>query len=435
MPSPLISPRAGELTPMMPPGLASVLRPEVPSLTEEIIAAIRHEIPEYARPMDGPYGEALHIGVHQALTTFVDLVADHTSSCQKRNDVCRMLGEVEAREGRSIATLELAYRIGARVAWQRVMAVGERATLPSPTISRLADAVLGYTDELARLSVQAYREAQSRAPDECQRRRRRLLRMILEQPQAPATAIEEAACLARWILPERITVVLAEPGTRYEPAAPADDVLAEPTGSELRLLVPGELDSGRLGELERALSGGRAVVGLPVLLAGAADSQRWARQALDLASTGILGDAKLIRCADHLLTLLLLADRALVEQAAASLLAPLADLSPTRRGKVTETLEALIKTSGTATDMAAHLDVHPQTIRYRNRQLRQIFGSALADPDARLTIEFVLRAKRLLERSAGDGPAIPDPAASPVTRSPESRAGATAARGASPASR
>ncbi len=393
----------------MPPGLASVLRPELPSLAEEIIAAIRHEIPEYARPMDGPYGEALRTGVHHALTTFVDLVADPMASRQKRDAVCRMLGEFEAREGRSIATLELAYRIGVRVAWQRVMAVGERASLPSPTILWLADAVLGYTDELARLSVQAYREAQSRTPDVRQRRRRRLLRMILEQPQAPATAIEEVACLARWTVPERITVVLAEPGTRYHPASPADDVLAEFTGSEPLLLVPGEPDPDRLGDLERALTGGRAAVGLPVLLAGAADSQRWARRALELGSAGILGDAKLIRCADHLLTLLLLADRALVEQAAASLLAPLADLSPKRRDKVIETLDALINTGGTATDMAAHLDVHPQTIRYRNRQLRQIFGSVLADPDARLTIEFVLRAKRLLERSAGGALAVSAP--------------------------
>src|SRR5262249_10841709 len=155
--------------------------------------------------------------------------------------------------------------------------------------------------------------------------------------------------------------------------------LAELTGSEPALLVPGELDPARLGELERALTGGRAAVGLAVPLTGAADSQRWARRALELGSAGILGDGKLIRCADHLLTLLLLADRALIEQAAVSLLAPLAKLSPKRRGKVTETLEALINTGGTATDMAAHLDVHPQTIRYRNRQLRQIFGSALAD--------------------------------------------------------
>lgn len=379
--------------------LASLLRPELPSLAEEIIEAIRREIPEYARPMDGPYGHALRVGVHQALTTFVDLVANPVTSPQKRDEICRTLGKLEASEGRDMATLQKAYRIGCRVAWRRVMRLGESADLPSATISRLADAVFGYSDELARLSVQGYQQARSRTRDGFRLRHRRLLRLILDQPQAPAEAINHEAFLARWPVPERVTVVVAEPGTRYEPASDDDDgVLSDFTAGEPRLLLPGEPDPGRLGEIERALSGGRAAAGLTVPLSAAADSQRWARRALELARAGVIGDAGLIRCADHVLELLLLADRALVERAAVELFEPLADMSPKRRETVIETLDLLLSTSGPATELAARLCVHAQTIRNWTRQVEAIFGrELLADPDTRLTMEFVLRATRLLK--------------------------------------
>jgi DNA-binding PucR family transcriptional regulator len=41
--------------------------------------------------------------------------------------------------------------------------------------------------------------------------------------------------------------------------------------------------------------------------------------------------------------------------------------------------------------MAAELGVHPQTVRYRLRQLRELFGTALEDPDARFELALALR--------------------------------------------
>jgi hypothetical protein len=61
-------------------------RPELPSLSGEIIAEIRGSIAEYARPLDGPYGQALRRGVEQALATFVDQIAEpphHTTSATR----------------------------------------------------------------------------------------------------------------------------------------------------------------------------------------------------------------------------------------------------------------------------------------------------------------------------------------------------------------
>jgi hypothetical protein len=41
------------------------------------------------------------------------------------------------------------------------------------------------------------------------------------------------------------------------------------------------------------------------------------------------------------------------------------------------------------------LHVHPQTVRYRLRQLEELFGDQLLDPDLRFDLEIVLRARRL----------------------------------------
>ena len=122
---------AGEERPnALSPALAGILRPELPSLADEIITAIRDKIPEYARPIDGPYGQLMRMGVEQALTSFVDLVADAAMSLADRDEVARMLGRHEAEEGRSLDSLQAAYRVGAQVAWHRAMEVGRKPACP-----------------------------------------------------------------------------------------------------------------------------------------------------------------------------------------------------------------------------------------------------------------------------------------------------------------
>ena len=41
---------------------------------EATIAAIGREVPDYARPLEGPFGRVLRIGVQRALERFVDQI-------------------------------------------------------------------------------------------------------------------------------------------------------------------------------------------------------------------------------------------------------------------------------------------------------------------------------------------------------------------------
>lgn len=146
--------------------------------------------------------------------------------------------------------------------------------------------------------------------------------------------------------------------------------------------------------LERATAQHLVAVGLTVPLAEAADSLRWARQALSLTCAGVITDGRLVLCEDHLLTLWLLADTALIDELTMGLIEQ-AGLSQGHR--LLETLGMWLESRGTAAEIADRLRVHPQTVRYRIRRIKEIMGDRLEDPDTRLALEVALRAMRLRE--------------------------------------
>ena len=387
---------------MRPSQLAAIMRPELPDLAREIIAEIRARIPEYARPMDGPYGQALRQGVQQALTSFFDSVADPSAPHEQRDHLCRRLGQYEAIEGRSLDSLQAAYRIGVHVGWRRVMDVGLRCAAPSAVMSWLADAMLAYMDELASLSLQGYLEEKARSQRSQHEWRRRLLRLILERQPAPVRAIAELAELVGWTVPAEVTMVALEPGLHHGAALP-EDALAELDGQQPHVLLPGPVSPDERDDLRRAVGGGRFAVGLCVPLGDAWHSLRWARRGLALARSGIIDGDRGTFCEDHLEELWLLADDALIDHVARRRLGGLTELSPVRQERLTETFGAWLETKGTAPAMAQRLGVHPQTVRYRMRHLEQVLGGQLSDPDARFAIELVLRAMRLRDRATAHG--------------------------------
>ena len=133
------------------------------------------------------------------------------------------------------------------------------------------------------------------------------------------------------------------------------------------------------------------VIGPTVPWDQAAASLRRAAAAYRLAASGDVGDGSLIVAEDHLATLLLTSDRSLAADLAASRLAPLDGLADGPRARLTETLRAWLDRPGQVQAVAAELGVHPQTVRYRLRQLRELFGTRLEDPEARFELSLALR--------------------------------------------
>ncbi|MGA9635808.1 MAG: hypothetical protein WBQ41_11290, partial [Solirubrobacterales bacterium] len=164
--------RASEPWHDLPPELANAIEPELPEATEEILATIGREVPEYARPLEGAFGVAIRTGVSEALRQFVALIRDPEAGREPGRDVYVGLGRAELREGRTLDALQSAYRVGARVAWRRVSAAARRSGADPEELGLLAEAIFAYIDELSADSVEGYAQAQREEEGERQRRRR-----------------------------------------------------------------------------------------------------------------------------------------------------------------------------------------------------------------------------------------------------------------------
>ena len=90
---------------------------------------------------------------------------------------------------------------------------------------------------------------------------------------------------------------------------------------------------------------------------------------------------------------MLQADAVLAREFALARLAPLAELRPAPRERLTASLTAWLDCQGRVDETARALDVHPQTVRYRLNQLREVFGGALDDPQARFELALALRVR------------------------------------------
>jgi hypothetical protein len=424
----------------LPPSLAAALRPALPALSDAIIAAIGEEVPAYARPLGGPFGRALRVGVRTALARFVDGIEDPSSEDPDARRLYVELGRAEFRAGRSLDALLSAYRLGARLAWERFVAAGEAAGHEPATLYDLASAIFSYIDGISADSVEGYAQERAETEGERQRRRRALAR-LLARADVAIEEVHDLARLADWPRPATVAALVvggrpaagngngggggrdggASAGVRDGGAGGAGaaaggngadgaagespdadrlasrlggDAIAAAEGQTTVAWVPDPEAPGRRAQLEAALEGTLAALGPAVALARAAHSLARARAAHALVLEGRLPDEPIVAADDHLAALLLHGgDSTLAADLAARMLAPLAELRPKAATRLRETLRAWLDQPGQVQAVAERLHVHPQTVRYRVAQLRELFGDRLDDPDARFEIALALRSE------------------------------------------
>ena len=249
-------------------------------------------VTEYSLPLDDAYASTLGRAVRHAVGTFIDRVEDPGTPMTAIVAEFREIGFAAAREGHNLEPLQAAMRLSARVGWRRLCRMAGEQGLDMLMLGHIGEAILVYLDELAAASARGYLDARSELADERDRRRRKLLDMILAEPPAAADAIAGIAKAAGWALPPRIAVIAL--GDR--PPGDAAAVPALPPGAlidwgrrEPCVLVPDPDGPGRLSRIEQAMLGWEAAMGPVVPLARANMSLRWARAALGLAARGVIG--------------------------------------------------------------------------------------------------------------------------------------------------
>ena len=387
----------------VPDWVGPALRPELLGATEEIIAAVRAGVPEYARPLEGRFGRRITEGVSVALNQFVDLLGVDASPGDLR--VYRGLGQLEHREGRTLAALQSAYQVGTRTAWRRIAGSPAARRLPAEVIFALAEALFTYVEQLGAASVAGWAYEDARNAGSVQTRRHALVELLARQPTPPVAEIERVAAAAAWRLPERLAALVVEDAVAVAARLPgAVGANLDPVGVVLvpvpERAVPGRTtwsDRVRIAVRDKPAVRGPRGGQAPPGRAGARAPATRPRHRAELLGA----PAGLVRADDHLLALLLAAEPELAADLCEHALAPLHGLPAGAGARGEQTLRAWLDAHGDVSAAAATLHVHPQTVRYRLAALREAFGEALDDPAARLEIAIALRMTH---------PAPPDPA-------------------------
>ncbi|ANS70236.1 regulatory protein [Streptomyces lincolnensis] len=380
----------------VPPELAKVLRDELETVADEVEAEVCRHVPEYAQPDNPVYRDGLRAGVVQALTLFVDHIADPCGAGDTITATYHELGRSVAQEGSSLDTLQSALRVGGMHAWRRMSRTAEELGLDSTVVAALGELAFRTVHEVAEAAAAGYSEARLGDTGELERRRKRLLGLLLGDGPVALEAVQDLAHGARWTVPRQVAVVTLAAGPDQQeedrPLATAG-ALVDMESRPPRMLLPDPDGSGRFGgrAFALALRGRPAAIGPTVPLAEAPRSLHWASRALGLMGRGILPRQGVVRCSDHLSTLLLHNDEPLLDHLRAQVLAPLNAVSAGQRPRLAETLLAWLLSGSNVPDVALRLHVHPQTVRYRLRQLEKLFGDALHDPDTRLDLVLALR--------------------------------------------
>jgi hypothetical protein len=378
----------------LPADVADVIEPELPAITEEILATIALEVPEYARPLEGNFGRGVRTGVSEALRQFVALIREPDAGRESGREVYVRLGRGEQRQGRTLDSLLAAYRVGARVAWRRIAAAGRGADLAAEPLAQLAEAIFAYIDELSADSADGYAEAQVEVEDARRRRRHELVRLLLREPRPEAADLATAARAAAWRPPATAAAVAcAERDLGAVTRRLPPETLATVIDGSGCLIVPDPDGPGRGDALAHAAAQARLALGPTAAVPALAESWALALALVRASDAGAVPAAGLLRADDHLAELLLSAGAGLTARIAACRLAPLAELTPKARERMRETALAHVRHGGNAVAMAAELQVHPQTARYRIARLRELLGATLDDPDARFELEIALRAR------------------------------------------
>ena len=377
------------------PETAAALRPWLEPTVDEVIAAIRAAVPDYALPLEGAFGEGFRTAVAHALSQFLDKVAGSAREPAGGGDFYFDLGRNEAREGRTLEALLAAYRVGARVAWRGAVQAAREAGFGADTLSVLAEAIFAYIDELSARSAQGFAFEQSVAAGEAAGRRRTLVHLLIGTPPADPAAVEAAARDAGWRIPSNLAAVIwqDDPDGRAGTRLPLGSVSATFEGDAQCALVPDADAPRRRDDVGRALGGRRAAIGPVVPWREASRSADRALATLGLARAGLLPDNALAVADEQLSDLIVHGDERLLDELAERALAPLDGRTEKARARLLETLRAWLDYQARVPEMAAALHVHPQTVRYRLAQLRDIFGEALEDPAARFELSLAVRAR------------------------------------------
>lgn len=382
----------------VPSDIGEALRAGVPRARKRVISAIRSEVPAYNQPLKGEFGQVVRESVDGAVNRFIDMIERHeTDALGPSRSLFYHLGRRTLREDLTLDVLLRAYQVGARAAWREIAETCTAAAVEPEIVYRLAESVIAYITELSAASAEGYTAESAAAANATQGARQELVELLVLRPPDELGHLNGAVERARYDLPARLAALACAGGEPSELAARIGPGLI---GARLAGFVCVLVPEGRDDGLAEALDGADAALGPAVPPEHLPHSWEWARRTLKLMQSGVIKQHGIVPVEHYLATIFLRGDESLSGELAARWLAPLGRLGGRVSRDLPETLLAWLAHNCNFTSAAAELNLHPHTVRYRLRVLRQLYGSVLEDPDARFELELALRTTGLRVKSS-----------------------------------
>ena len=373
--------------------LADALVGDLPELLDTVRVQLAEESPDYAMFLVAERQEvaqAAEITVRRLVAGADEHAATAVELAPVQAALFEAIGRLQFREGHDLTRLLSAYHIGARAAWRHISTTAVDLGLPAAMIAELAETLFSFIDQLSSASVRGYVREQSEAAAERERLREELAVLLLSD-RCDAASLAAAAERARWPLPVSVAVILIDPGdevSRFVVARIDSGILMVRWHDWIAAICPEPKPLPR-ERLIGLLHGARAVIAPPVALDQVPASARIAAAAAALRRDGLLAE-DVVFVEDHLDAVIVHRDPRSLEALRTRVLAPLDAVPAAARDRLTETLAAWLRHMGDRRAVAADLHVHPQTVRYRMTRLRDLFGEALDDPEARIRLTLAL---------------------------------------------
>ena len=279
-----------------------------------------------------------------------------------------------------------AFRVVSRTAWREWSAVAVEHRLPGDQLAVFAERVFAYIDRLSAASVAGHADELAKTGLVRQRHRETLARQQIAT--APTEDLLVTAERAEWRPPQTLTAVAAPRGderrlisTLGTRSLEVPDDALPPMPHPVTVLLVADVGGRARSALLRSIGISGAVIGPARQWTQAGRSVDRTLRAMALFGAGSGAGDDPIDTEEHLTELVLHADAD-----------ALADLRPacsrrwTRRargeGQAGGDAAGVVVAPWSPYDVAAALFVHPQTVRYRMGQLRELFGDDLVDPRA-----------------------------------------------------
>ncbi|SHN29747.1 PucR C-terminal helix-turn-helix domain-containing protein [Cryptosporangium aurantiacum] len=350
----------------------------------EIVDAVTATSPAFSAISDPKFERDVRTAVTVALERFLDLAGtDEPALPPRSREVFASLGAAEAREERGPDALLAALRTASRLMLRKFSeALAELRPVSAAELIDLSDAVTAFVDELSAGSTEGYGRQLREQAGEGDRRRRQFAELLLRGGTAESV-VGAAATTIGWPPPEEIVPVLLpldqarDARFRYG----SEGIVVERSRDAVLLL--------RSSPAPDALHGRGAVVGPPLSWDRTPEGVRLTELTAELVGTG----AEPVFVEEHLATLALRGEPAALAVLAARRLAPLQHLRPTQRDRLLDTLHSWLLHWGARNEVAAELFVHPQTVSYRLKLLRELLGGTLDDPQRRFELLLVLSSR------------------------------------------